>query len=114
VTQSPFLFRIWRLGFVRYSGMANIGGWRPLFWRFWWDLRIPLPAGRYATKSNVKDFLAVPETLHWRPVGARAFDEHFCGASNTEPWTIVLISVTCLRCIEMAEPLVTQYKTNTR
>lgn len=108
-----WLIKLWRLGLTRDGGHVAIGGWRKLWWRVWWDMRIPDAPGIQAVKPDTWNLLRPPPVLHYRPT-YHEYLVHFCGADPKAPWTNVFETVTCPACQEKAGPVVLQYRTHYR
>jgi hypothetical protein len=100
---SPWLLRIGKLALARHRFEA-LGGWRRLFWRFWWDVSPKVPPPLTITRPSTRELLRPPPVLHWRPID-HAFQAHYCGAPERAPWTYLFETVTCPACKEAAEPL---------
>jgi hypothetical protein len=109
---SPWLLRIGRLALARHRFEA-LGGWRRLWWRFWWDVSAkPLPP-LVVTRLTTRELLRPPQVLHWRPIN-HMFQAHYCGANERAPWTYLFETVTCPDCLAAAEPLVIKHLTTFR
>jgi hypothetical protein len=118
---SVFRWRLGRLGFARpgYDRRSAIGGWRHLWWRFWWELR---PAGRRLAVLEPPPFRLVepPEyrvpkgrVMHW---SATPDGMAVCGAESGDGfyWTRELAAATCSECRRIGGPIELKHRLNSR
>lgn len=107
---SAFVFQFWRIGFVRKDVIP--GGWRKLFWRFYWLLPPSRPRRRTDEVTQLE--IKVPNdlrVLHWSP---DLTGLPYCGARGGAPWTTDFDTVSCEPCRTLGRPVVLQYRANTR